>query len=197
MDQEEMRLVLARAEELQKQSQEEVDFGRDLGEIVQAAEEAGLDREAVLRALQERQAIQRPLKVDDLVFARSADGFSYPARVRSVEPYSVTVKFLNGGESTLQPEEVRRFSVTPGMTLNVPWPHWGWWNATVVSYDAENGKLLMSDGWTNNQPFHISDVRLPRTDTTWTRQAFTWAHMAAVGLAGTGLGMLVMKLLSR
>lgn len=197
MDQDELRQLLTRAEEIQAQSNVDVRLDEELRQVVAAAEEAGLDRESIMRALKERKSLVRPLAEGELVFARSADGHSYPARLTSVDALSATVKFLNGGDSVQSLEDVRRLAVIPGMKLEVPWPNWGWWPANVVSFDVENSKVKMNDGWGNEHTFHISDVRLRAPEPDWKQRAFTWGHMGLAALGGTAVGMLLMKLLAR
>lgn len=197
MEQEELKRLLTRAEQIQEQSRIDVELDAELRQIVQAAEEAGLDREAVLQAVQERISLRRPVSVGDFVFAASADGKKYPAKVVSVDSYSVTVKFLNGGDQTLAPDDVQRLSVAPGLKVEAPWPNFGWWTCTVVSYDPELMKVKLSDGWGSEHTFHLSDLRLKGAPTKWELQTFSLAHLIGATLGGSILGFVLSKILTR
>jgi len=92
MDDERFRAVLQRAEEIQAQNAATVIVTEDMNTMVDAAVEAGLSREAVSQALQERLSLETVTHtIGELVFALSADGFSYPARIRSIDGEIVEV----------------------------------------------------------------------------------------------------------
>lgn len=199
MDPEDVRQLLVRAEEIQHQQAVGLEARPEVLQLVEAATEAGLDRDAVLQALRERISVtERKLEPGDLVFAPSTDGNLYVATVKEVTAGSVAVKFLNGGETTLAAADLRPFAILSGQELYCPWPNWGWWKCDVVSYDADNRKVTVSDGWMSQMTFHLSDVRLksgqpsPLAD-----KPKQWVAMLAIALASGGLGALLMRLLTR
>ena len=111
LSQEELREVLARAEEIHSRN---VETG-DAESILRAAEEAGLPREAIEKALEERFGASRePAKPGELVFAESADGKHYVAEALSGDQRETKVRFLKGGEHTVPTANTRPASFLPG-----------------------------------------------------------------------------------
>jgi hypothetical protein len=199
----ELREILQRAEEIHNQEQTPLEVGPRLQEIAKAAEEAGLSRSAVTQALRERtSALTNPLEQGALVFGNVGEGKFYVAEVLEVEKSHAKVRFLGGSDARLSLEELRPFQFLPGQKVKCPWPDWGWWTCTVVSYDRENRKLRASDGWGSEQTFHISDVfiqpdakPLVSFDALRARTMVTVVSIAAAG--GALIGAVVSWLLMR
>ena len=118
------------------------------------------------------------------------------ARVTEVESGVVHLRFLNGSDAVLPTGNVRPFSVLPGTKLEVPWPDWGWWNCTVVSYDRENDKVTVTDGM-DSKSFHLSDVRLKREGPSGLPQVYSLAVLLAVAATTGVLGVLIGHFLFR
>lgn len=157
-----LREVLARAEEIHRQSSGGA-VQTDIDAILAAAEEAGLPREAVNQALQERFGVAaRPPAVGERVFARSTDGKFYLARVVSLDSALAHVRFAQGTDHRIPLSDLRPFSVMPGQKLVCPWPFWGAWTCEVISFNAETDTVRVSDGWGSEQTFPISEVSLPK-----------------------------------
>lgn len=191
------RDLLQRAEEIQAQSGVQLELNPELAQLVAAAEEAGLEKEAVLQALRERISTSgKALEPGDLVFAPSSDEHFYVAKVLSKSGAQVKLQFLNGGEAHLDASTLRPFTVLPGQTLCCPWPSWGWWNCKVVGYDNVNQKVKVSDGWTQEMTFHISDVRINNTKPMPGRTKQILTNLAWA-LGGSAIGALVMRLILR
>src|SRR5262249_13220678 len=94
---EEKRDTLRRAQEIADSSRA-VDPSNDLQAYLNAAEEAGVPRSAMLAALQERLIVgTEPFKEGDMVFAPSADGACYPARIEGITNSDASVVFVSGG----------------------------------------------------------------------------------------------------
>lgn len=85
----ELRDVLARAEEIQRASRHDEEMNAELEAVIGAAEEVGLARPAVERALRERLALSAPPAVGTLTFARSTDDKFYVAEVLSISTEGV------------------------------------------------------------------------------------------------------------
>jgi hypothetical protein len=133
----ELRDVLARAEAIQRTALTGPGASAEFEVVIQAAEEVGIAREAVERALRERYGVPAaPPRAGDLAFVRSADGKYYPAEVLAAQRDQASVRFLTGSEATVAPEHVRPCRLLPGERIMVPWPWWGPWNVSVVRYDA-------------------------------------------------------------
>ncbi|MBS1706129.1 MAG: hypothetical protein JST40_09665 [Armatimonadetes bacterium] len=198
MQPEELREVLIRAEQIQSQQVVNVDQEVETETIVQAAEEAGLSRDAVLQALQERLALtQASTQPGAIVMAESADGHFYAARVISSDTVAAKVKFLSGGEQSLPLNKIKPFSPVPGTQFSCPWQNWGWWNCKVVSYDSDNMRLLVTDGWGNQQGFHISEVRQNKERSPQSNQSLYYLYLGLTGFGGMVLGFVIRWLMFR
>lgn len=181
-----LRDVLARAEEIQKNSRN-VDYMRaEMEAVIGAGEAVGLTRPAMERALRERLELGAivPPDIGSLVFAESADAKYYVAEVISVQGESVRVRFLRGSQHNVTLDQVRPANFLPGERVVVNWPWWGPWTCTIVSYDAEREKVKLSDGWGEAKSFSIDKV-WQTNRTAWSskfRIAVTWLSV------GVGLG---------
>ena len=145
---EQLRDVLARAEEIQRESRYGDEISVDLETVIGAAEEMGLSRPVVERALRERLALSAPPRVGDLTFAQSEDGKFYVARVISISEEGAEVRFLTGSEHYASLDQLRRCDFfMPGQRVTVNWPWWGPWTCTVIGYDAGRQLVTLSDGW--------------------------------------------------
>lgn len=196
MNEHEIRSLLLRAEEIQRQAEIDVADDAEIDQIVAAAEEAGLSREAGLRALQERLRETAPPNVGEMVMAKSHDQRYYPAEVVGILRDQVRVRYLSGGEGTLPSQDLKRLWIGPGLRLEVPWPLWGWYSAEIVAYDPSTGQLTASDGMSQKR-FHVSQVRMKRDRGQGVIPMPTWAWTVVAGFAGTGIGALLMWLLTR
>ncbi len=185
----ELRDVLARAEEIQRASRTANSMQAEIEAVIGAGEAVGLTRPALERALRERLDLGTTglPAVGSLVFAQSADGKYYVAEVVSVADDSVRVRYLRGSEHTVTPEQLRPAAFLPGERVVCNWPWWGPWTCTVVSYDAARQKVKLSDGWGYTKAFPISEV-WQSSRTAWSgrfRIAATWLSV------GVGLGAVV------
>lgn len=187
---EELRDVLARAEEIQRASRHDADTNVELETVLGAAEEMGLARTAVERALRERLALFAPPGVGALTFAKSADGNFYVAQVLSMSTEDARVRFLSGSEHFVTLDQLRPCAFVPGQRVSCNWPWWGPWTCSVIGYDAANRLVTLSDGWGSTETFPISAVWLaPPRDVTGSK-ARTRVYVTLIG-AGAGLGALV------
>jgi hypothetical protein len=192
LTEDDIKAVLARAEDIHLRA------GPPSGDdIMVAAEEAGLPREAVEQALRERfELFGEPPKVGDLVFAKSSDDRHYVAEVVAESPNGFRIRFAKGSESTVPLASLRPCSFLPGEEIVVNWPWWGWWTVTVEQYDASAKSVLVTDGWTNEW-FAMSDVRLdPPKKPRSVRHALAWTYVALTA-SGGAIGALVTWLLVR
>ena len=199
LTEDQVREALYRAEELHLRQALSDEDDPAIESVLNAAEEMGLPREAMLQALQERLGQPMPTPVSgERVFARSADGNYYVADVEVAEPGRIRVRYLSGGEATLTEDDIQPCNFVPGMILVVPWPVWGWYKADVVSFDAKKGKVLVSDGWSEKK-FSISEVRLHETKRKrgGSRSRLYWT-LISLGIAlGGPIGALITWLLMR
>ncbi|MGE0001317.1 MAG: hypothetical protein AB7F50_09590 [Fimbriimonadaceae bacterium] len=189
--------MLARAEAIQAGKSLRLDDSAEVEALVSAASEAGLSRDAVLQALRERLQASAPPEPGETAFAKSADGHSYMAEVVEVREHSVKVAFLGGGSAEVRPNELVRFSPSPGLQVQARYPSWGWWNSTVLGYDERTKVLTVSDNMGSEYKFPVSEIRLPRPKTRSEVSLHRLLMGAALFLGGAGVGALMLRLLTR
>jgi len=199
MDKESLRVLLQRAEEIQSQQEFKLAESPSDQEVLDAAEEAGLDRAAVEQALRERMSLQsRALQAGDMVFAPTPDGFHRVATVLATDDHGVDIRYVSGADHRVSRFGIRPFALLPGERIQAPWPNWGWWTCTVVSYDRELRTVRLSDGWGNEERFSIADLRgdfRPRTPAMARWEGLK--YKIAIGLGGGAVGIAIGLLLGR
>ena len=158
---EELRRLLARAEEIQRGSRAGPAWNSELAAVIGAAEEVGIERHAVELAIAERfnVAVAAPA-AGDMVWARSVDGKFYAAKVLSASGESARVEFLGGSERSVTPADVRPCALVPGERIVCNWPWWGRWTCTLVKYDPEKQRVKLEDGWGDSKWFKLEQVWL-------------------------------------
>lgn len=187
---EELSEVLRRAQEIEATGS----GGTDLEAYVTAAEEAGISREATMQALRER--LGYPLAATqsgETVFARSADGHFYAAKVEQVNGQMATVRFLNGAEVKLPLSDLRELNLTPGRKLSYMSKDMSMWvNGQVVTFNAQTQKVEI-ENWGSKENVSLDKVRLLSQDVF--RRASNAANLWAMRLwwlaGGIGLGFLI------
>ena len=183
---EELRDVIARAEEIQRVSRQGDEWNAELAAVIGTAEELGLSRTSIERALSERLDYPvAPPTIGSLVWAKSADGRAYAAEVLGTSDDSVSVRFLRGSDHVLSPDEVRPCALLPGERIMVEWPWWGPWKCTVISYDRATQRVKLSDGSGSTKTFPLAETwfapqKSPAEKTK--SRAYLW-------LVGVGAGM--------
>lgn len=185
---EQLRAVLARAEDIQRASVNSDAWNAEVQIVLQAAEEMGLSRQSVERALAERRDFfPEPPRVGQLVWARSTDDKYYVADVVSITPRGATVHFLRGGELSVDADGLRPCAFLPGERVVVDWPWWGPWTCSVTWYDAATRTLRLNDGWGADETFGIADVWIapPKPGN---RSRFFWRVLLIGGAVGTVVG---------
>lgn len=199
LSQDELSEVLQHALRIEAQHGATTEKSHDLESLLQAAEEVGIKREAVIQALREKLGYPlEGLEPGVRVFAKSTDGAFYVAIVQEVRGSIAKVRFLSGSDYDVPLTDLRRFAVLPRQKLQVKWPGWSWRNSEVVRFDPQGGVLTASDGLGSQQDFALTNVRLPiqRTPHQQARRVLLWK----VGLAAAGTtaiaGALLMKPLS-
>jgi hypothetical protein len=192
----ELRDVLTRAEEIQRASLHDAEMNAELEALIGAAEEVGLARTAVERALRERLALPAPPPaVGALTFARSADRKFYVAEVLSISTEGVRVRFLRGSELLVTPDQLRPCAFIPGERVVCNWPWWGPWTCTVVTYDAVKQRVKLSDGWGDTKTFPVEEVWLAPARKGENSGTRTRVYATLIGV-GAGVGALVASIIT-
>ncbi len=196
LTQDELNEVLRRAQQIQDVTAQPAP---DLEEYVNAAEEAGISREATLQALRERLGypVDTPLP-GNLVFARSADGHFYIGKLERVDGQKATVKFLNGSVVPVTQGDLREITLGPGQKVNYFSPSTAMWlNAPVVRVNMEAMTATVNT-WGTEETVPLEKVRLLTTQIgTVARQANVWLGSVFMAV-GTGVvGFLLGWLLHR
>lgn len=201
LEDDDIRAVLARAEEIQNSAAHGVSSA-ELEAVIEAAEAVGLSRPAVERALRERLNLpSKPITAGDLAFARSADDKYYVAEILTASQEGYRVRFLRGSEHTVSFDELRPCSFLPGERIVCPWPFWGPWTCTVINYDAEKRRVKVSDGWSETREFALEEVwlkspRRPNPDGR-TRARVSATLIGAGAAIGAVIGSILTALLLR
>jgi hypothetical protein len=197
----ELRDILARAQEIQGGLRSGPDFASEVQGVIAAAQEVGISREAVERALAERLDVPlTPPTPGTLVFAHSSDGRYYAAEVLSAEPDSIRVRFLRGSELRVTLDQLRPASLVPGTKVICDWPWWGPWTCSIIAFDPNKGRVKVSDGWGYTRSFPLAEVWLPPRPTEAQAQNTRrriYATLLGVGAALGALGGTIVTLLLR
>lgn len=195
---EDLRAVLQRAEEIQRESRQGDAWNAEVSAVLSAGEGVGLSRDAVQRALTEHVGIPAaPPTVGSMVWARSADGNFYLANVVDAGENDALVRFLRGGEQRMPIDAMRVAGFLPGEKLMVDWPMWGPAQVSVVMYDGQRQKLRLADSWGYVKTFNVADVWLspPRPAHLAQRSSSVAWIIAGSGTIGALIGAALTLLL--
>ncbi len=193
---EELSGVLRRAQEIDA-------GGGSSGEMeayITAAEEAGISREATMQAIRER--LGYPIaaaRLGEFVFARSADGHYYAAKVEHTEEKSARVKFMNGAVADLPLSDLREFALLPGQKLNYLSPSGGFWaNGTVTTFNADS-RVVTMESWGTAESVPLDKVRMLAQNTRMGIKATAnlWASKLWWLGGGIGIGVILDMILRR
>jgi len=203
LEREELSKVLSRAQEIAAREADGAPLEDRFAAYLQATDELGLPRDAVIQALKEQLSIEDvDTQVGARVFALSADGFHYTAVVVGVEGPKVRVRFDVGGEQLCDMSSLRAFSLAPGTIVNGCWKgDDGWYSARIRQYDAEKGEVTLvyrTDGVVETLP--LTRLRLPVPARKSEKSSLQWAASPLLDLAlklgaGAGFGFLITRLL--
>jgi hypothetical protein len=192
--------VLARAEEIERGARQGDAWNAEVAAVIGAAEEVGLSRLAVERALAERLGPpEAPPIVGSLAWARSADGKFHVAEVLSISNEGTRVRFLRGSEHRLPADDVRPCALIPGARVVCHWPMWGPWTCTVIGYEADKQQVKLSDGWGDAKVFPLAEVWLApvKAHSGAARRRVSATLLGAGGAVGALLGSIITALLMR
>lgn len=196
----ELREVLARAEEIDRMARAGEDWNAEVSAVVRAAEEVGFSRGSVERALSEHGTLPvAPPTPGTLAWASTPDGKSYVAEVVSTSDTGAKVHFLRGSDHDVAFDHLLPLSLLPGERVVVDWPWWGPWTCTVISYDQAQKVVKLSDGSGSTKTFSLADIWLaPRKTAASKARSRAYGILLGAGLAvGAAIGSAVTAILLR
>lgn len=135
----------------------------EYAELIRAAEEAGIARDATLQALRERMSLPaEAFEPGTKVFARSADGHFYAATLEKVEGRTAKLRFVNGSEHMLDVTDLRMFSLTPGQKIWFHSPSYMVWvQGEVVRFNRDSGSVTLT-AWYQEETVPLEKIRLAK-----------------------------------
>ena len=125
------------------------------------------------------------------MFAKSADGYFWVAKVLEINGPSVRVRFLNAGEMQVGVADLRNCTFLPGQRVMCMWPDYGWWTSIVQSYDEDSGMIRASDGFGTDGTFKISEIRMtaPKMKKTIELGTTSRINIALIAVSAFGGGV--------
>lgn len=197
---EEMRQTLRRAAEIAQQAppSEGQATGDELEAYLDAAEEAGLPRKALLQALREKHlAPADAVRPGDFLLAPSADGNFYVATVEALDGPVAQVAFHNGGTHLVARTDLRPLAMVPGRKIQFAYDYGAgmgesWVEGQVQRFDPINRVARISSTWYGSRDVPLTKIRVkpekPRAAASV--QALLWRTSFVAGGLGVGLGYL-------
>jgi hypothetical protein len=195
--------LLRRAQEIDEQTRLMLQPYPEYTELICAAEEAGIARDATLQALRERMSLPvQAFEPGRRVFAKSADGHFYAATLESLNGRTANLRFVNGSDHVADMTDLRLFSLTPGQRVWFNSPSYGvWMQSEVVRFNPDSSSVTVN-AWYQEETVPLEKIRLNKERSPFQPPAFKLRDdmkMAAIGfaglIAGTGLGIWIARLL--
>ncbi len=192
--------VLRRAQEIDDQTRQMLEPYPEYSELIHAAEEAGIARDATLQALRERLSLPvKEFEPGTRVFAKSADGHYYAATLDRVHGRTAHLRFVNGSEHVADMTDLKMFSLTPGQKVAFHSSGYGMWIVgEVVRFNRESGSVTVT-AWYQEETVPLEKVRLSkeRPPLEFGGSAKLWAVGVACLVAGSAIGAVIMAMLQR
>lgn len=184
--------LLRRAQEIDEQTRLMLEPYPEYTEVIRAAEEVGIARDATLQALRERMSLPvQAFEPGTRVFAKSADGHFYAATLEKIQGRTAHIRFVNGSEHVADMTDLRMFSLTPGQKLMFHSPSYGMWvQAEVVRFNRDSGSVTVN-AWYQEETVPLEKVRLVK-ERAFREAVFKFRddiRMAAIGFAGLLIGI--------
>jgi hypothetical protein len=192
--------VLRRAQEIDGQTRQMLEPYPEYSELIRAAEEAGIARDATLQALRERLSLPvKEFEPGTRVFAKSADGHYYAATLDRVQGRTAHLRFVNGSEHVADMTDLKMFSLTPGQKVMFHSSSYGMWiGGEVVRFNRESGSVTVI-AWYQEETVPLEKVRLgkERAALAIGDRARYWGIAIACAVTGGLVGAVLTVLLKR
>jgi len=155
--------LLRRAQEIDEQTRLMLEPYPEYTELIHAAEEAGIARDATLQALRERMSLPvQAFEPGTKVFAKSADGHFYAATLERIQGRTAHIRFVNGSEHVADMTDLRMFSLTPGQRVQFHSPSYSMWvMAEIVRFNRDSGSVTVN-AWYQEETVALEKIRLSK-----------------------------------
>lgn len=194
----ELREVLERAQEIDSETGVLLRQNPEWADMIEAAEEAGVPREAILEALRERVgAVATDFGAGELVFATSGNGWFNPAKIETVRNGRARVRFLGGGEAEVDLRDVKSFGLAPGDSIYIN--YYGTWTKVEVGSFNRDSLSVTTNYYGMHETRSLEGVRLkdPRFAKPLKDQAKLWTYMVASFVSGGMVAGLIALIANR
>lgn len=198
MNQETIRSILLRAEEIDRDSKLDPQTDPRYVGLVEAASEAGINKDSVIQALRERVSIlEAEPEVGDLIFAMSVDGDYHLAKFLGESGEYTSVEFYGGGKADVLSSTIKPFQMIPGSEVHVKWDRRGWVAGKVLDKDPEKNWLYVEvDG--NSRYIDYDEVRILKATPLAKPSSLSYLRDRIVLILGSAaVGALLMWLAQR
>ncbi len=199
MKTEELAGVIARAQQLQEVSDDQILRDPESKQLYDAMVEAGLDSGASLLALRERLSVEaRPnLQPGDLILASVEDAWLVPAKFISEERGMAKVRFMSGTDGELPLSAIKRLQVYPGFKIHCEY-YGSWIEAEVTSFNQDALTLQVNyfgSKWNVGlDTIKVKDrSKINPAQLKWEQ----FAYYAASAVSGGIAGAIIMRILMR
>lgn len=199
MQKEELAGVIARAQQLQEVTDDQILNDPDSKQLYDAMVEAGLDANASLLALRERLSVEaRPnLKPGDLILVAVEEPWLVPAKFVSEERGLAKVRFMSGTDGEVSLDKVKRLQVYPGFKIHCEY-YGSWIEAEVTSFN-QDALTLQVNYYGSKWNVGLDTIKV-KDRTKMTPAQIKWeqiSYYAITALSSGIAGALIMRLLMK
>lgn len=193
--------ILSRAQEM-AELDEVVAADPRLRGYIDAAEEAGIPRQATIQALRERLVEGKNEEMPDfqpgeLILATTGDGFYNVARYEKTTRTGIKVKFVGGASCEVEPRDIKSFNLVPGTKLMAQYSGM-WCSGELVSFNPETNGVRVNM-WGTNVDTTLDQVRIKDAskEVPIKAQLQYWLYGTGIFLGGSVIGGAIMAILLR
>lgn len=199
MQNEELAGVIARAQQLQEVTDDQILRDPDSKQLYDAMVEAGLDSNASLLALRERLSVEaRPhLKQGDLILVNVDNGWLVPAKFVSEDKGMVKIRFMSGTDGEMPVDSIKRLQVYPGFKVHCEY-YGSWIEAEVTSFNPD-ALSLQVNYYGSKWNVGLDTVKV-KDKSKMTPAQVKWeqiSYYAIAAASGGVIGAIIMRILMR
>lgn len=203
MQKEELAGIIARAQQLQEVTEEQILGDQSAKQLYDAMVESGLEPNAALLALRERLSAEaRPqFKPGDFVLATVEDKWLVPARFVEEAGDQARVRFLSRSDGEVPLKGLKRLQIYPG--LRVHCEYWGSWVEAEVSSFNPEALSLQVNYYGTKWNVGLDGIKLKDRskqapwEAQWDQIKFYVLTALCSGLAGGVIGAIITRIAMR